>query len=616
MPNPYLPLLDRMIEILLSREAVATAQEQCRADFVHWDADNEWVSPNLAGFLMAAACAWQMPGQRWHHSEPLAEYIRALFAELLERSYENRWYHLGDRQGDPNIDRFTLLPFMEALLLAEEALPEDLAARVRARIEGVLAIQLKEYGEPHRGAYPNMDVYYCLIMLHGCLLTGEEPSRRGRTRDCGRNAGSFPAQAATSGPETGDTAARVRPLLDPQQAQTYHAEFERLLEVMQRAQYPDGAWMYIEGTNECPVYHDINLMLTARIHQLTGDPRALAQIQRAVPYYPQIVDPCGRPEYFTDPWWKHSWHWQFPWPPDTVASLTGDAANRAIGDQLRASIPGRLEKLGGQVDLPEMIYAALAWEDVECEEGSRGAACPHAAREGSGCACEDTRAHAKVCFDANIEGPRGRFERWSWAATARYASDTLVGTVLHTPADQEPVALMAVTPEVDFAPDKDTPGLYRNALGITPRDTRGETTIEGEAATFTASYLLAAYRSVWDAEPFPERWECCQQWHLDAEALSGEIRLTALQASEHSPCVKVRFGRNLEMTRRGDDQFACGPFGVTVTSNDFTGQIIVPAQSACYMTTRDAVELRLTTDAGPHAVGRQFRLSLEIRLLP
>lgn len=553
MPNPYLPLMDQAAEILLSRDAVATAKQQAVGDFVHLDPDNEWVNTHLAGYLMTAAAAWQLPESRWHQSEQVAEYMRALAVEVVERGFDDRWYHREARKGDPNIDRFTLLPLTEAFLLSGKALGPELSARVRERILGVLTRQLDEYGsqERHR-VYPNMDVYYCLIMLHGMRIGEGEQARR-----CSD-------------------------------------EFERLMEIMQQAQFPDGGWTYIEGTNECPVYHNLNVMLMARVWLLTGDERAREMVRRSVPYYPLIVDPAGRPEYFTDPWWKHVWSPQEAFGPDTVASLTGDPENRAIGEQLREGLAGRLAEMKGQVALPMLVWAALAWQDVE-----------HAGR----------RIETGVAYDANIEGPRGRFEQWSWAATARYGSDTLVGAVAHTDRNEPVAALMAVTAEVDRRLEgRPNETLQRWSLGITPPETKGETVIEGDRAVFTADYPLACYRAIWDFDYFPAKWRCRQRWEMDAEALRGEIELVSeADQDDAPPLVRVRLGRNLTMERRADGEIRCGPFSLRVEPGDFPHQEIKAVPTVPYLTTLDAVELVLHSgQAGPFKAGEALRCRVRV----
>lgn len=586
MPDPYLPLLDDSLDLLLPLDPLQAARQRDGAVMVHWDQENEWVWTHLAGYGMLAAYLWQHPQSRWHHAERVSEYLRHVLRLLVEAAVDDRWWHLDGRKGDPNIDRFTLLPVMESLQFARDALDPQLLSDLRSKIAAVLRVQYEEYGKPKNDAepYPNMDVYYCLIMLLGSGMTD-------------RAGGSGAIHRAHESGAGADEPAR------------YEAEFERFLRIMQAAQFEGGGWTYFRGTNECPVYHDINVSLMGRIYNLTDDERALEMVHRSVPYYPHVVDPTGRPEYYTDPWWKHSWTPQGSPAVDIVASLAHDEANRAIADLLRPTTARESDVFNGQVFLPETVYASLLWED-----GLTPTPLPRSSGEG-----EQRRG---ITFDPSIEGPRGRFERWSWAATARYGSDTLVGAVAHTGergrspyADRPPVALMAIAPEIPWAPpDTIEDGLQRYGLAVTPAGTRGQTLITAEAAEFTAEYPMACFRHVWGHEPYPLRWRCRQHWRMDEGSLTGEIEVIS-EADQDSPppLVHIRFGRDLTMAAVDVDDYRCGPFVLIVHSDDFPHRTIRPCRSVSYMVAEDAVELLLSAGApAAHVVDQTYRLSLRI----
>lgn len=553
MPNPYLALLDEAVGVLLHNDAEEYARSLLGDEHTHWDQDNEWLNTHLAGHLMACAYAWQEPQSKWYRDSWLSEHVVNSLRLLVDRGADDRWWHLDGRKGDPNIDRFTLLPFMEAFNWARIIIPLPLQDAALARINGVLDRQLAEYGQTHEDdqPYPNMDVYYCLLMLLAAELTGRPECR---------------------------------------------AEYERFLGLMEAAQFPEGGWTYFRWTNECPVYHDIAVMLLARVWALTGDQRARAMVCKSVPYYPQIVDPTGRPEYFTDCWWKHYWASpQQPYAPDTVASLSGDAANRALGELLRSQRGLRDKPWDGQVELPSIVHAALVWEDVEPDEGA---------------------PYSGIFLDANIAGPRGKFADWSWAATARYGSDTLVGAVAHTPAAEPPVALMAVTPEIEGRHEGQADhDMWRFALGITPPGTEGQTTIAPDRATFTAEYRMATFRGIWGSDYFPYEWQCRQVWEMDERALRGELTITSLADQQcPPPRVKVRLGRHLPLEQVSADEYVCGPFRLRVQSDDLPRRTVHEAQAVFCVKARDAVELLLELAAEPagYVAGQTFRAQVSL----
>ncbi len=550
MASPYAPFIDEAVERILASDPLELARGSMRGDFVHWDAENEWPYAVAASYLMAVAYAYSQPSSRFHRADDARQMIEDTVAMLVDVAADDRWWHRAPRTGDPNIDRFTLLPLLEAYLVAGEALTAETRQRLLEKVAGVLEVQRREYGEPKNDAqpYPNMDAYYCLIMLHGSRLTG-----------C-------------------DACA---------------AEFERFVEIMAAAQFADGGWTYHHGTNECPVYHDINTVLMARVAHLTDDPRARQMLTRSIPYYALVVAPTGQPEYYTDPWWKHSWGAQRSAGPDVVASLTGDPGNRAIGDRLRAQLVGGAIDWGSQVSPLYLVYADMLWQEVEVAEAITAWG---------------------IVEDRNIEGPRGRFPAWSWGATARYGSDTLVGALSHSPEYDPVTALMAVTAEIMDAEEPEA-RLRSHALAITPPDTTGTTHIERDRATFTCAYQMACYRAVWDHEPFPHRWECRQSWEMTEEALTGRIEMVSLaEQASPPPCVRIRLGRDMEAVDLGEGAYRCGPFHIRLSSSDLPMRAVAPAPSVCYLKTLDAVEIILSTDPRPsYSAGQSFAANVVVR---
>lgn len=552
MASPYAPSIDLVVEKILAADTLALARRAMRADFVHWDEDNEWPYAATAGYLMVVAYAFSRPWSRYYRSTEAEQMIEATSLLLVDAAVDDRWWHRKPRTGDRNIDRFTLLPLLEAYGFAGDALTEGTSQRVLDKVTRVLEVQQSEYGAVKNDAepYPNMDAYYCLIMLHGSRLTG--------------------------GAE-------------------FAAEFDRFINIMADAQFADGGWTYINGTNECPIYHDINAILMARAHHISADPRAREMLTRSIPYYPLVVAPTGRPEYYTDPWWKHAWDPQRPFAPDVVASFTADSRNRALGSRLRAGVGADIVNLKGQVNPLFLVYADMMWRDVDEV---------------------DELPEWGIVHDRNIEGPRGRFDDWSWAATARYGSDTLVGALSHNVEYGPVAALMAVTAEImDGQEPPPDSGLYSHALAITPPGTVGTTTIEGDRCRFTCTYQLACYRSLWEQEPFPHQWECRQTWEMTERALTGRIEIISL-ADQPSPPprVRIRLGRDLEVTDIGDGGYRCGPYRIRVSSAELPLRSVRPAPSVCYLKPLDAVEIVMAGEPEKrYARGQSFKADIVIR---
>ena len=555
--NPYHTLAAEATDRLLALGTDALLAGARRRRMVHVDALSEWRYPSLAnGLLLVAARAVESGAP---DADAALSYCRRAFEALLEAATEDRWYHGAAGQGDPNIDRFTLVPFLEAFELLRDRLAPSLAESVAAKAAAVLQVQWREYGSGRKGfpdrVYPNMDVYYCLLMLLGHRLTGDERWQR---------------------------------------------ESSRMLDALARAMFPDGGWTYIGGTNECPVYHGLVAALSARIHQLTDDERALAMIRKSVPYYPLVIYPSGRAEYHTDPWWKHTWGEQRAYAPDIVASVTGDGANRWVGDLLRQPTAARLV-----ADLEEgtpdnifgvmLAYAAWLWRDVEPRPP----------------------ATEWMVEDRNIDGPRGRFGGWSWAASARYGNDTIVGACTHRAADASTfLALMAVTAEV---PHPDQPdggdGMARTALAMTPEGTHGTTRVHADHCTFNVTYRLANLHAVWGAESFPLNWTCQQSWRLQETTVVGDITLRSEQDQPSpAPLVRVRCGRGLQFEPTGTGVWRYGPYRIEVRTPDFTKAGIRAVAVPVYAVDRDCSELVLRLPRPPTAYERGAMLRASIAI--
>ena len=160
--------------------------------------------------------------------------------------------------------------------------------------------------------------------------------------------------------------------------------------------------------------------------------------------------------------------------------------------------------------------------------------------------------------------------------------------------------------------------MTRLALGMTPRDTRGTTKIEGDRATFDVAYQMACFRSMWGQEPFLSAWECRQRWQMDAHALRGRLEVVSLKDQDApSPLVRIRWGRHLRLYELPAGGYAYGPFRLRILHSDFPTRLIQPAAACIYETVQDATQLILRLHPATHYVqGQTFTLQLEISFTP
>ena len=194
----------------------------------------------------------------------------------------------------------------------------------------------------------------------------------------------------------------------------------------------------------------------ARYWQLTGSELARDTVVKSRPYYPYNVEPGGVPEYYTDCFWKHYWGGTSPLGPEIVAGLTGCPQNRRVAkDELRWEKP----------DSYYAIYAATLYRpDIQ----------------------DQPLPDNFLIYDRNVEGPRGRFGRWSFAGTTRLfgegqqGKDTFVGgMVVDEPTRRYPLnaALQVVTNQYRLEPRQPDEGnckRWRECRYLSQDEQRGD----------------------------------------------------------------------------------------------------------------------------------------------
>jgi len=422
---------------------------------------------------------------------------------------------------DHNINRFCLAPTLDAWWQLRRAYPDLLPPAKQADLEAGLKrladYQLTDYGlarleqEPHVKfpAYPNMDVHHILIMEFAHRLWG-----------------------------------------DPQ----YARERDAFVKILDAAVYPDGGFAYINTQNECFVYHQLNVVYSARFWQLTQNPVTLAMLRRTKEFYPYNVEPAGMPEYYTDACWKHYWGGGHAAGPDVIAALCDDGRNKRV-----AEISGQLEGYGhGYV----AGIAAEFWKPLPAVPLPDG----------------------YLRFDRNIDGPRGRFGPWSFAGNGRnygvgyQGKDTFVGAML-TDAERRPLpldaALQIVTSEVRLNLSE------RHWWGGRCHSAREQLTTTlgpdfgGLAVRYTVSKPNWHHR---DDDLLP--WEGTQAWYLSKTRLVGLVILEATADEDRAAVYgRVRLGLSRELEPDGPDAWRYGQLRVKIHAHNYGSIVTRPSET-------------------------------------
>jgi len=237
------------------------------------DLTNAWTYRGEAEKLLSVAWAAADPQSPHRDRVDLVDHALAMVDWLVGQcTPDGWWWRQGPPAGDPNVNRFTLGPLLDAVYRLRE-LPAGRAAwpRWAARLEAAIALQRQAYEEQNvewdwggkaAGRYVNQDAYYLLIM---------ELSSRLYER-------------------VGD-----------------HDLATRMMKQVAGNMLPAGGWHYIGVEQEAPVYHALNLILLGRYATLADDPTVWDCLRNSAPYYPLALTAEAYPEYWSDVWWKQTW---------------------------------------------------------------------------------------------------------------------------------------------------------------------------------------------------------------------------------------------------------------------------------------------------------------------
>jgi hypothetical protein len=337
---------------------------------------------------------------------------------------------------------------------------------------------------------------------------------------------------------------------DPQ----YAVERDAFVRRLQSALYPMGAFTYVNTQNECFVYHALDVIYAARYWKLSGDAAVLELLKKTAPYYPYNVEPAGMPEYYTDACWKHYWGGGDSTGPTVIAALCNDPLNQQVAETCGA-IWGYGRGHTGAI-------AAEFWQPIA----------PKPLPDGY------------VIYDANIQGPRGRYGNWSFAGNGRnygmgfQGKDTFVGCTLTDP-DRRPMpldaALQVVTAEVRLS---HTGNHWEGGRCCSALE-KLTTTLGEDFGSLAVRYQVS--RPQWHYqydELLP--WEGTQVWYLSRSRLIGLVALEAT-ADETRAAVhgRIRLGLKRELEPAGNDAWRYGRLVVKLHGHNYARVVARPSET-------------------------------------
>jgi hypothetical protein len=474
---------------------------------------NAWTFAGLGGSLFDAVWAMGAPHSPLRHNPVLlANALNTL--DTIAHQHTDGDFNV-DRTAvygrDTNINRFCLAPTLDAWWQLRQAYPDLLPPAKQADLEAGLKrladYQLTDYGlarlerEPHVKfpGYANMDVHHILIMEFAHRLWGDLQ---------------------------------------------YAKDRDAFVKLLDTAVYPGGAFAYVNTQNECFVYHELNVVYSARFWKLTGNPTTLAMLRRTIPFYPENVEPAGMPEYYTDACWKHYWGGGHAAGPDVIAGLFDDPLNKRV-----AEICG---EIGGYGHGYTAGIAAELWKPLASKP----------LRDGY------------TFHDLNIEGPRGRYGTWSFAGNGRnygvgyQGKDTFAGCMITDPTARPlPLdsALQVVTIEVRL---NATDNHWKGGRCCSAVE-RLSTALGPDFGSLAVRYTVS--RPNWhhkNDELLP--WDGVQTWYLSKSRLIGMVALEATadesRAGVHG---RIRLGLSRTIEPDGPQAWKYGRMRIKLHGHDF-----------------------------------------------
>lgn len=442
---------------------------------------SSWTYYGVANELASVAYAAGDPRSPLRGRADLTNYCLGGITWLLGQcDSQGAWWSSESKlAGDPNINRFVLVPLLDAVRWIRMT-PAGPAAwkRWNEPLAGAIECQRRAYrglvnwdgGAKAGGHYPNQDLSAALIMALSAELY-HNPSD---------------AQWASG-----------------------------MVEKTARNLLPDGGIRYIGAENDAPQYHTLDLLMLGRYVELTGDPTAKTLLQQTANYWPLVCSAEGQSEYWSSPWWK-----QNQWRAEPIGGLI--IAAGATQDPRNQWLMWRqLERLTPTDQQLSGIYAASFWP------GTGGGQAP---------------PMRFTTLDGNMRGARGRNGHWYYGVSqGRGLRNTFTGGMV-TSAMGNPLAGVFGGAEIHvLQPTSDAQGLWlsqssdKTSLAVQPD---GAMAI---SACYTLQPTRINNYPTPQTPDTP--WRIIQSWRAADDGITGMIQLEALPGASGTAVIgRLSFG--------------------------------------------------------------------------
>lgn len=425
---------------------------------------------------------------------------------LSKATQEGAWWRPGAwTSGDPNVNRFTLLPLLEAALVLKPYIKnspdwDQMVSQLRRCVE----FQRRSYagainwdwGAGARGKYPNQDAYYALILALASELF-EEPAWR--------------------------------------------TEGDRVVDGLEANVLPEGGLHYIGLETEAPVYHAMVEAFIFRYLQVTSYAGAARILARTTHYWSYVLSDQGIAESWSTPWMKQNWR---PIPAESIA-----LASKFSGDQRLADIYRRMRDR--KLDGARLVttYAAPALNALSLPATISGA---HSGRR------ED------LIMDNDIRGVRFRAGDWYYGIMQGrgFRSNFSGGMISKDGTTPLNAAFRGAQIQVITKSRKDFGYWLSSADDITTL------TVAGNAAAVAARYTLqpTTLNSVPKPTGINTPLQVTQLWYGGPEGLIGGIKLEVTDDADVDSIVgRILLGPNA-VINKGDGLWQAGDLQVRLFS--------------------------------------------------
>ena len=153
--------------------------------------------------------------------------------------------------------------------------------------------------------------------------------------------------------------------------------------------YPDGAYSYLGHQNECTNYHGGNNSTLSKIWAVSGSKIAWDCVSKTANYEVLSVEPRAVPEFYTAPNWKSQWNGATGMSGEPLVKISGSGYFR-----------NKLNQYTQTAGFTNDMVLSLAFYDSSVKP-------------------LPLPVSNYVVYDRNIQGPRGRYGNYSYAATLR-----------------------------------------------------------------------------------------------------------------------------------------------------------------------------------------------------